>query len=267
LLYDFIVNFFTFQNLLVQFLGAGVTGGAVWLFWRFCWPQLKNPSRWLLIPLCLLLVSAGLNLMIAFAINPAPRLSATIDKVYILPANGTKIISNGQFIPNEPLGGKDDTALFLIVSVRNRGVPSIADNWQLTVSAPTGESVQAEGKFIPETQTIAMIDPSTNRAIATYKGSDALYNKTVTQPIASGAMVRGVLEYVVHGIPLDKIQATGTAFEVTYSDSFGIPHTARLAWPLQPTGGGGYLAGLTEVAPVSIPSAVCAASPIPTPGN
>jgi hypothetical protein len=90
MLYDFIINFFTLSNLANQLFGTALMSAAVYLFWKFCWPNLKQPARWLIVVGCLFLISVGLNLVLTFITTPRPRFTASIDRIYMLPGPATQ---------------------------------------------------------------------------------------------------------------------------------------------------------------------------------
>ena len=50
--------------------------------------------------------------------------------------------------------GTPSTAITLVVSIRNRGAPSIVEDWSLSVIPPGGTPLSATHYFIPETLTL-----------------------------------------------------------------------------------------------------------------
>ena len=259
---DFIFNFFSPSNLANILLGAALMAGAGWIFWQVCWPNLKQPATWLVVMACLILVAVGLNLILMFNTTERPRFSGTIDRIYMMPATAV----------HPPLGTANDTVLFLIVSIRNNGSPSIAEIGSLQIiPADGGPSPITEGKFLPAATTIGLVDATGRQPPIWLKGSDALYNKTVAQPVPTGALVRGILQYVVHDATYAQLSIPGTVYRLTYTDNQGGQHTTELKWSLQPVPSG-YLPGLTEVAPPSgftlpttSPSPAASSSPAATP--
>jgi hypothetical protein len=165
----------------------------------------------------------------------------------------------------------NDTILILIVSVRNNGAPSVAEVGYLQIVPPNGgSSPQTLGIDLPATTTIGLDDPSGTQPTLWLKGSDALYNKTIVQPVATGSLVRGILEYVVKGATSSQIAVPGTTYRLGYKDNFGTPYFAELVYNIKPAVSC-YLPGLTEVpAPPSGPAVISpqsSASPSTPPGQ
>ncbi len=245
MLREFIVNFFSLPNLANQLLGTALMSAAAYIFWQFCWPNLKQPARWLIVVGCLILISVGLNLVLTFNATPRPRFTASIDRIYLMPGPVTQ----------PPGTTANDTILILIVSVRNNGAPSVAEVGNLQIVPPNGgPSPKTLGIYLPATITIGLDDPSGTQPTLWLKGPDVLYNKTVVQPVATGSLVRGILEYVAHDATSSQISVPGTKYRLTYTDNFGTSYFAELVWNMRPAVSG-YLAGLTEVqAPPSGPA-------------
>ena len=82
--------------------------------------------------------------------------------------------------PVEITGKSEDAAkvaIMLVVSVRNSGTPSIADEWSFTARL-RGRTLASTGIHLMPQMTFNLIDSATSRPIQ-YSGSDALYEKTV----------------------------------------------------------------------------------------
>jgi hypothetical protein len=89
----------------------------------------------------------------------------------------------------------------LVVGLRNVGMPSIAERWALSVKMASQQPIWAEQHIISPTLELGIME---NEKI-TYTSGDALYEKAVQAPIPTGAMVRGVLLFVVKRIQRDTV--------------------------------------------------------------
>jgi hypothetical protein len=110
----------------------------------------------------------------------------------------------------------DGSAVFLTVSLRNLGAPSIAEDWQFSVEVPgkgtfAGKTMRTGGTF--------SFSPADGSPPVTYEGSEAIQEKT-TQPIITGAMVRGMLLGIVR-VPKDDAWVAGTVVRVSCHDVTG----------------------------------------------
>jgi len=103
----------------------------------------------------------------------------------------------------------------VIASIVNRGAPSSADRWTLSVQLPGGEIY--EGVIRPIPATFGFRFPGEARE---FRGADALYEKTLTSPIPSGGKVRGILWFQLEGVDGDLISRQGTIFTLWFQDSF-----------------------------------------------
>lgn len=109
-----------------------------------------------------------------------------------------------------------DLQVLVIASIVNRGAPSSADRWALSVQLPGGEIYEGVLRKIPANFVFRFTGEA--REI---RGSDALYEKTLTTPIPSGGKVRGILWLQLEGVDGDLINSQGTLFTLWFQDSFG----------------------------------------------
>ena len=161
-----------------------------------------------------------------------PDLHAQIDEI----AMGTD--------PEHPNG----TAVFLTVSVRNLGAPSVAEQWHFDVTIPgkgvfRGWGIHTLGSFV--------FQHSSGEPLL-FKGSEAIQEKTAI-PIPTGGMVRGFLLGIIQGVLKDQAFHEGTKIEVFYADVKGTElRTERTMGP-EKTGPMFYPGLKREVAPPVVP--------------
>lgn len=109
------------------------------------------------------------------------------------------------------------TGLFLIVSIRNRGEPSIAEKWSIKIKLPDGRVIEGAKTFIGGHQ----LEDRGN--ITVLEEKEGLYNKTM-QPTPRGGMVRGYLSASFADFPMDVIRPLGAEIVVEFADVWGRPH-------------------------------------------
>jgi hypothetical protein len=113
--------------------------------------------------------------------------------------------------------GELSVRVFLLVSIKNLGSPSIADSFLVTVEK--GELKKTERLvFIPDGYTVT--GGTDSHVIATFKRGDALYEKTAS-PIERGDKKTGWLMVDFKGIRNDEISGPGVKFTVQCSDVTG----------------------------------------------
>lgn len=147
-------------------------------------------------------------------IATAPKFRVTIENIYthMLP-----------LIEMKTLG----TNIILVVSIENSGAESFA-KWQpLTVVTSDGRSFTGILKATSDdTKSTARIG---DNIYLTWWGVDALYNKTVRNPITRGRREIGILEYVVveqEGV----LVREGTKLHLTALDFIGKEHSTDYVW-------------------------------------
>jgi hypothetical protein len=162
----------------------------------------KEMGFWLIVPLSVFAVLGA----IAYATRGLPELKGSIDTLVVC-SLGDK--------PNE-------AAIFVIASIRNTGMDSIADNWLLTVRPQGGRSIIATNIEIPDGLPLKL----EHREMILRK-QDALYEKTVEQPIPKGGQVRGILLFQLEGVRRETVTAPGTRFDLEFHGVFGSKSTAK----------------------------------------
>jgi hypothetical protein len=155
-------------------------------------------------------------------------------------------------------GKPNSSGLLLVFHVRNVGVPSIVEGYQLSVT-PAGWTTDIIGTelFIPK---VLQLPPSANTPQVFMNpficGKDALYRKT-TEPLAYGTQQRGYLFYELPGIPPNNFSnPAGTKFRMTFSDVLGKKYTSDWTWPAvsMPTG---YMPGISVPNTPNNPDEAC----------
>jgi hypothetical protein len=113
---------------------------------------------------------------------------------------------------------EEATQVFVLLSVRNTGTPTIAENYKLHIKASDLE-YSAPPTKIP---TNYPLSPTDKGSIATFDEQGSLMEKT-RKPIATGDMVRGWLRFVIR-LPEAKpafIRHPGVTYTVTLTDVSG----------------------------------------------
>ena len=72
----------------------------------------------------------------------------------------------------------------MTVAIENNGAPSIAKNWEVNLKLSNGQRLPAPLFTIPD--TLRLEDSTAPSGFSTYYGTDAIYNKTASDPIPSG---------------------------------------------------------------------------------
>jgi hypothetical protein len=93
----------------------------------------------------------------------------------------------------QPQGKRGVTSFVMVVEVTNVGMPSIADQWKLKVISK-GKSHTGALQAMPKQLVLTGLRPG-ERVV--YTATQALYNISVKDPIATGAKKIGVLLYFV----------------------------------------------------------------------
>ena len=108
----------------------------------------------------------------------------------------------------------------MVVEVKNSGAPSIAERWKLLVTID-GKEYEPMGQEIPQPLKLKTITGQT----ITYSREDALYDKSVRNPIPRGGQITGVLQYLVD-IDKETAQRSGLKLKLTFVDIVGKSYTA-----------------------------------------
>lgn len=98
------------------------------------------------------------------------------------------------------LGGAQ---IWLNVSVKNFGAPSVAQGWQLSVKSPTVNVERMTPIWINE--GYRLFDPSENKTIAEFHQNMNLSERTMTTPILQGEMRSGWLRYDFIGLTKEQV--------------------------------------------------------------
>lgn len=209
---DFLSQLLSWQNVVSNLFWTAVF---TTLLRALTWLFHKNPRReiwfWVVVPLLVLaLWSAATFLTTGWR---EPRLSTSIDVI------------NCHAMPRE-LASKfsvpaDSTSVVLVVSLRNSGMPTVAEGWSLAATLPNGESAKGTPLFLPDKLTLS--GPTGEIA---YQGTDALYDKAIKGPIVFGGMVRGVLWFAFPSVPIDAFNQPGTTLVLSCVDVLGKKHSA-----------------------------------------
>ena len=119
-------------------------------------------------------------------------------------------------VPNR----REDLAVSLVVSIRNAGSPSIAQGWNLEVNSASRrvpivlEPVHVNG-------SVEM--PGTN-GLKVDLAKEDLVLKSAQVPIAKGALVNGILTFVLSKTSESELASTKTSLVVHFKDSQGNPY-------------------------------------------
>src|SRR6266852_9306809 len=180
-------------------LMSGIIGVLLWALGAFMEP-LPVSLRWssLLIALPALLFACFLGWR-----KRMPRLVGYID----------------QSVVGVPTHDPGSTVLTITMSIKNTGVPSIADNWEISERLPNGCHVTGRHQRI---SGCTLMD-STGMPARVLNEEDALYAKAI-QPIPTGGMIRGVLMAIIPGRLRSEVNVKGTQVIVTFEDVFGRHH-------------------------------------------
>src|SRR5436853_99934 len=97
------------------------------------------------------------------------------------------------FLTSQGVGYVVTLILLVVASVRNSGVPTVAEGFETVVRLSDGTEVATEPIDLPQQMTL-----QSDAGDEVILGQDALYRKTVN-PIPAGNVVRGRLLYFVRG--------------------------------------------------------------------
>lgn len=100
----------------------------------------------------------------------------------------------------------------LVVSINNRGKPTIAQGFRLIFVFPNGSQVEGEPVALPNKMWLSPNEP--------IFGVDALENKTA-QPIPTGDIRRGRLLFFFRALQRTDLDSPNSTVTLSYSDGFG----------------------------------------------
>jgi hypothetical protein len=115
--------------------------------------------------------------------------------------------------------------LFIYMAVGNAGAKSVAEGWSLRIEASDFD-VTIRPTYIPE--ELPLYNGS-GKHIATLYSRDTIYEKAMT-PIECGSVIRGVLRYILEGIPAERIDKPGNKLTVMFADFLGNPYAASYSY-------------------------------------
>lgn len=147
----------------------------------------------------------------------APKLLGEIQHVYI----GVAPVA-----PN-------DTAFFLDVTVKNLGMPSIVENYSLSIDIPNKGLLPTKPMLMAKSVTLGR----ENQAGIKLFGDDALYAKTANAPITKGGMATGLLFFSLEGIPKEQIEGTRVRLILKFYDVTGKEWSTTREMPIERDGG------------------------------
>jgi len=113
---------------------------------------------------------------------------------------------------------QNDCKIFISASIKNNGMPSVADYWELFVQTSGHNPVKAEIQYIDPSQPLTFNLPGGQTA--KLSSEDVLYNKTMKQPIQTGMKEVGILSFGMK-MPRKDIEIKGTKFLLQCRDVNG----------------------------------------------
>jgi hypothetical protein len=233
---DFFATYFGWRPTAAQILWTPVILVATRIvLWMWEQPLPRGELMYWLIGAPLLLL---VGVVTSYAARTSrPQLVGSIDRIHIMEASQvTKAPEHAHSM-----------AILLTVSVRNKGTASIADVWELAIRIKDSkQTIETIPVYIPPMVQLNMHDKVTG-ALTSFLGADAMYNKSVVTPIVPGAMVRGLLMYLVSGVTDPILTVPGTKYILKFSNINGRKHEIVYAWPAVPDRRAGYMAGMLEV--------------------
>jgi hypothetical protein len=126
----------------------------------------------------------------------------------------------------------------LVVEISNTGAPSIATDYTLTITFPSGAKKVAQQIAIPP-KGFTMPHISSG-ASETFYAEDYLPRKTI-QPIPKGGCVQGIMVFMVQGASMGDLKAIGVNHHLEFKDLWGASYYADIqnngmednlmAWP------------------------------------
>jgi len=243
----FLARFFSVENLTSLVLGTVIMSlaGTMLIYVIGLLPDPRKDYWPFLAAFLCLLVITGVSLLISKSHRSAlrPQLTGSIDRI--------QVMSAAQFtkVPEH----QRSMAVLLTVSIRNKGTPSIADKWELAIHIKDAEhTVKTLPVYLPPLMQINVHDTVTG-GITPLVGADALYNKAVIAPIATGAMIRGILLYIVNDVTEPMLTIPGTKYILEFVDIDGRTHEIAYPWPAIPDRRSGYMAGMLQTADMGMP--------------
>jgi hypothetical protein len=195
----------TFAQIIWALIMAGVGRIILWFFEVV--PRRGERVYWIAAPFTFLLAMAAFQYA-SWSLGPRPDLRVSVVTANVAP------------VPNKP----HNTLMVLEVVVLNAGTPSIVEEWGVSVGIGGQKPVQADLLNVPKVMHLSG-EVGTNQ----YFGEDALYKKTVEQPIPSGGRVAGILMCEIENVSPDIVRRPGTQIILGYSDVRGQKYVFSVA--------------------------------------
>ena len=123
--------------------------------------------------------------------------------------------------PADNIAGYTQTPLIIWATISNRGVPTIADTWDLRITTADGRTNQKDKVHI-----VMMDKPFIFEGKIKISPSQALYEKT-KEPIPAGAKPRGLMVFFVDEFDKATLSAKGTKYLLTCRDISGNEVAAK----------------------------------------
>jgi hypothetical protein len=145
-----------------------------------------------------------------------------------------------------------------LLTINNTGAPSILEGWKLSVVSHHYNVSQLSPQFIQDKIVLPM---QNGQPTVTIRGSDALYDKAETKPVATGDHVRGWLCFILAGADAKQLREDKARIEIQFVDVNGKSHSVSHAL------GEGKLNTLGYYPGVSFPIDQPTTQPSPTAGK
>lgn len=131
--------------------------------------------------------------------------------------------------------GKPLTRVFLNVSIRNRGIPTIAEAFVLRVRLSDGTVIKPLTPiFIPEGMTLWRGGHG-KKAIARFSRQNALEDRATLTPIPNGGVVAGWLQFAID-IKLEELQTKRALLTLSFADIVGRLYETEYQIPVGSVG-------------------------------
>jgi hypothetical protein len=191
--------------------------GIAWQIIQWVYPQLQGPRfhPWMLVAMGLSLVFHASYL--AWRDEYRKRVNAEATKQSEEPRFVTHIDGIGY------AKKRDQRLLFVLVSIRNKGIPSIAEHWRVYLRGPNGLEQQIKKTQLDGEVVVGF--PEGDLYAIDCERSDVVLN-SAPKPVQTGELVRGFLFCYLNKTVLDPPH--GWTVTVRYRDAWGNPHEGEL---------------------------------------
>src|SRR5581483_587903 len=113
-------------------------------------------------------------------------------------------------------------SVFVLASIANTGAPTVLRNWKIEIDA-NDVKFFGDAQYIPDPFTIY---DETGKAVAVFRGSEALSEKVSTKPLDRGGAVVGWLKFRFQGVQAEALRSSKTKYSLTFSDIYGRTYNA-----------------------------------------